>query len=80
MIEKAQKKAQITEGVVTGRCQIEGHDTVIAIMDSHFMMGSMGSVVGEKVTRAVDTRQHTNCRSLFLRRPVVPECRRGSSL
>lgn len=54
MIEKAQKKAQITEGVVTGRCQIEGHDTVIAIMDSHFMMGSMGSVVGEKVTRAVE--------------------------
>ena len=32
VIEKAQKKAQITEGVVTGRCQIEGHDTVIAIM------------------------------------------------
>ena len=54
VIEKAQKKAQITEGVVTGRCQIEGHDTVIAIMDSHFMMGSMGSVVGEKVTRAVE--------------------------
>ena len=50
VIEKAQKKAQITEGVVTGRCQIEGHDTVIAIMDSHFMMGSMGSVVGEKIT------------------------------
>ena len=48
------KKVQITEGVVTGRCQIEGHDTVIAIMDSHFMMGSMGSVVGEKVTRAVE--------------------------
>ena len=54
VIEKAQKKAQITEGGVTGRCQIEGHDTVIAIMDSHFMMGSMGSVVGEKVTRAVE--------------------------
>ena len=54
VIEKAQKKAQITEGVVTGRCQIEGHDTVIAIMDSHFMMGSMGSVVGEKITRLVE--------------------------
>lgn len=54
VIAKAQKKAGITEGVVTGRCQIHGQDTVIAIMDSHFIMGSMGSVVGEKVTRAVE--------------------------
>ena len=54
VIEKAQKKAQITEGVVTGRCQIEGHDTVIAIMDSHFMMGSMGHAVGEKIAGAVE--------------------------
>lgn len=54
IIQKAQKKAGIKEGVVTGRCRIHGQDTVIAIMDSHFMMGSMGSVVGEKVTRAVE--------------------------
>ena len=54
VIKKAQKKAGIPEGVVTGRCRIHGQDTVMAIMDSHFMMGSMGSVVGEKVTRAVE--------------------------
>lgn len=54
VIEKAQKKSGIREGVVTGRCKIHGQDTVMAIMDSHFMMGSMGSVVGEKVTRAVE--------------------------
>lgn len=54
VIEGAQKKAGIKEGVVTGRCKIKKQDTVIAIMDSHFMMGSMGSVVGEKVTRAVE--------------------------
>ncbi len=54
VIEKAQKKAGIREGVVTGYCKIEGQDAVIAVMDSHFMMGSMGSVVGEKVTRAVE--------------------------
>ena len=54
VIEKAQKKAGILEGVVTGRCKICGQDTVLALMDSHFMMGSMGSVVGEKVTRAVE--------------------------
>ncbi len=54
VVEKAQAKAGIKEGVITGRCKIDGQDTVIAIMDSHFMMGSMGSVVGEKVTRAVE--------------------------
>lgn len=54
VIEKAQKKSGIREGVVTGRCKIHGQDTVMAIMDSHFMMGSMGSVVGEKVTRTVE--------------------------
>ncbi len=54
IIEKAQEKAGIKEAVVTGKCKIGGYETVIAIMDSHFMMGSMGSVVGEKVTRAVE--------------------------
>ena len=54
VIKKAQKKAGILEGVVTGRCKICGQDTVLALMDSHFMMGSMGSVVGEKVTRAIE--------------------------
>lgn len=54
IIEKAQGKTKLREAVVTGRCRIEGNDAVIAIMDSHFMMGSMGSVVGEKITRAVE--------------------------
>ena len=54
IIEKAQKKAGILEGAVTGRCKLCGQETVLALMDSHFVMGSMGSVVGEKVTRAVE--------------------------
>lgn len=54
VIEKAQKKAGIPEAVVTGHAKIDGYEVVLAIMDSHFMMGSMGSVVGEKVTRAVE--------------------------
>ncbi len=54
IIKKTREKAKGREGVVTGRCKIKGADTVIAIMDSHFMMGSMGSVVGEKITRAVE--------------------------
>ena len=54
VIKKAQDKSGIKEAVVTGRCTIHGQKTVLAIMDSHFMMGSMGSVVGEKITRAVE--------------------------
>ncbi len=54
VIEKAQKKSGMKEGVVTGVCRIKQQPAVLAIMDSHFMMGSMGSVVGEKVTRAVE--------------------------
>ena len=51
VIKKAKAKSGIKEGVVTGECTIGGFKTVIAIMDSHFMMGSMGSVVGEKIDR-----------------------------
>ena len=54
VIKKAQDKSGIKEAVVTGRCTIHGQKTVLAIMDSRFMMGSMGSVVGEKITRAVE--------------------------
>ena len=54
VIKKAQDKSGIKEAVVTGRCTIHGQKTVLAIMDSHFMMGSMGSVVGEKITIAVE--------------------------
>lgn len=54
VIEKAQKKSGLKDGVVTGKGKIEGYDTVVCVMDSHFMMGSMGSVVGEKITRAIE--------------------------
>lgn len=39
------------EAVITGICNIGGIKTAIFIMDPYFMMGSMGSVVGEKITR-----------------------------
>lgn len=53
-IKKMQKKTGLKEAVVTGIGRIGGHETVIASMDSNFMMGSMGHVVGEKITRAVE--------------------------
>lgn len=47
-------KTLLNEAVITGEGKINGYDTVIAVMDSNFMMGSMGSVVGEKITRAIE--------------------------
>lgn len=48
------KKTGLNEAVLTGVGKIADIKVVIAVMDSHFRMGSMGSVVGEKITRAVE--------------------------
>ena len=53
-LEKDRKKTSLNEAIVTGKGKIDGHETVIAVMDSRFRMGSMGSVVGEKITRAME--------------------------
>ena len=48
------KKTGLNEAVLTGVGKLDGQQVAVAIMDSHFRMGSMGSVVGEKITRAVE--------------------------
>ncbi|WP_066292498.1 acetyl-CoA carboxylase, carboxyltransferase subunit beta [Bacillus sp. FJAT-29937] len=53
-IEKDRKKTGINEAVVTGIGTVNGHQIVVSIMDSTFRMGSMGSVVGEKITLAIE--------------------------
>ena len=57
-------KTSINEAVITGEGKINGQDTVIAVMDSNFMMGSMGSVVGEKITRAIE-------RATAAKKPII---------
>jgi len=54
-IEQAQKRSGIKDAIITGTAEIEEHKIVISIMDFSFMGGSMGSVVGEKFTQAVET-------------------------
>lgn len=58
-IEKLQEKTGLREAVVTGKATILGEPAVLAVCDGRFMMASMGEVVGEKITRAVEraTRQ-----------------------
>ncbi len=52
--EDLRKKTGLRDAVVTGECTIRGEKCVIGIMDSRYMMASMGSVVGEKITRAIE--------------------------
>lgn len=47
-------KTKSTEAVVTGTGELNGLNVACAIMDSFFMMGSMGTVVGEKITRLIE--------------------------
>ncbi|MDR3274409.1 MAG: acetyl-CoA carboxylase, carboxyltransferase subunit beta [Endomicrobium sp.] len=48
------KEFKINDAVVTGEAKINGYNVVIAVMDFEFMGGSMGSVVGEKIVRAIE--------------------------
>ena len=49
------KKTEMNEAVVTGRGKLHGHPVALAVMDFRFQGASMGSVVGEKITRAIET-------------------------
>ncbi|MCM3588607.1 acetyl-CoA carboxylase, carboxyltransferase subunit beta [Mesobacillus maritimus] len=53
-LEKDRLKTNLNEAVVTGTGSIDGLNVVVAIMDASFRMGSMGSVVGEKITLAIE--------------------------
>lgn len=63
-LEAAKAASGLEEGVICGRCAIGGHPVALFVMDSAFMMGSMGTVVGEKITRLFE-------RALEERLPVV---------
>ena len=53
-VHALQEKTGLQEAVVTGKCRINGKETVLAVCDVRFMMSSMGWAVGEKITRAVE--------------------------
>ena len=63
-IKKLRQKTDLEEAVSCGTGKIEGEDVVICIMDSGFLMGSMGTVVGEKITYAVE-------KSIELKYPLI---------
>ncbi len=54
-VEALREKTKIEEAVTCGICEIEGNRVVLGVMDSNFLMGSMGSAVGEKITLSIET-------------------------
>ena len=63
-IERAKEKTGLDEAVITGIGELNGQKAALIIMDFDFMGGSMGSVVGEKVTRTIE-------KAIELRLPVI---------
>jgi acetyl-CoA carboxylase carboxyl transferase subunit beta len=73
-IKDSQKKTNLKDAVVAGIGKIDGREVSFAVMDFGFIGGSMGSVVGEKVARAIE-------RSLDMRIPlVVISCSGGARM
>ncbi|MCD7808273.1 MAG: acetyl-CoA carboxylase carboxyl transferase subunit beta, partial [Erysipelotrichaceae bacterium] len=68
----AKNATGLNEAGVGGTGKIDGIKVVICVMDSHFMMGSMGKVVGEKITRSVE---HARKR----RYPLIIVCTSGGA-
>lgn len=71
-LKKYQKRTGLKDAVVCGQCEIEGCPAILCVMASGFMMGSMGSVVGEKVTRSIED-------ALEMRLPLVIVCASGGA-
>jgi acetyl-CoA carboxylase carboxyl transferase subunit beta len=71
-IREAQLKTGLRDAVVCGSGKIDGIDVVVAVMDFQFIGGSMGSVVGEKITRAIEQATQKKC-------PVIIVCCSGGA-
>lgn len=67
-----QQNTGLSEAVVTGRGTIGGLETAIGVMSANFMMGSMGMIVGEKITRMVE-------RATEQKLPVILFCCSGGA-
>lgn len=59
-LKREQAKTGEAEAVVVGQAFIRGRSVVLAVMNPSFIMASMGAVVGEKVTRAIERATEAN--------------------
>jgi len=71
-LAETREKTGAREAVTVGQCNIYGEPAVIGVCETRFMMGSMGHVVGEKITRAIE-------RATELKLPVFIFCASGGA-
>ena len=71
-IKSLREKTRLEEAVSCGIGKINGEDVVICIMDSGFLMGSMGAVVGEKITYSIE-------KAIEFKMPIVIFCCSGGA-
>lgn len=67
-----QNKTGLKDAVITGSATIQGHPVGLAVMDFHFLAATMGSVVGEKITRIIE---HSTKKKM----PVIIVCASGGA-
>ncbi|NEO31245.1 MAG: acetyl-CoA carboxylase, carboxyltransferase subunit beta [Symploca sp. SIO3C6] len=71
-LRETQEKTKLVDSVITGNGQLEGYPVALGVMDFRFMGGSMGSVVGEKLTRLIE-------KATLRRLPVIIVCASGGA-
>ncbi len=71
-IKALREKTGLQEAVSAGTGKINGEDVVICVMDSGFLMGSMGVVVGEKITYSIE-------KAIELKLPIIIFCVSGGA-
>ncbi|WP_411345819.1 acetyl-CoA carboxylase, carboxyltransferase subunit beta [Paenibacillus sp. WLX1005] len=59
-LEQQKMNSGLRDAVITGQGEIDGHPVILAVMSFDFFSGSMGSVVGEKITRAIEAADERN--------------------
>jgi acetyl-CoA carboxylase carboxyl transferase subunit beta len=60
-LETYRKKTGLKDAVLTGEAKLDGHDIGLAVMDFNFIAATMGSVVGEKITRIIERSTEKKC-------------------
>ena len=71
-IKEGRRASQMNEAIFTGVCTIGGHRVALGIMDTRFILGSMGGATGEKITRLV-------IRAIADRRTLILVCQSGGA-
>lgn len=71
-LQELREKTKLKESVTVGECTVDGNRIVLGVCDARFLMGSMGYVTGEKITRAFE-------KATRLGLPVVMFCSSGGA-